>query len=161
MSEWTAARDFVVATLEATLPATVPVFGRMRRTDDPGVAANLFNDSSSGRLNPWFVTRVQASTVYRLDYATRDHVAAVHGFMAFVDGTDEANSEDDFQGQIDAVLAGMWARRGSSAAYGVTVAKPPEAGSIDIGNAAWLGGAMCHHVEIRWPLSRTASRGNA
>lgn len=159
MSEWTNARDFVAASLEAVLTGSgAHVYPRLRRTDDPNVAKTLFFNTTADRLNAYFVTRVETPPpVYRCDMVTRDHVALVHGFYGFHDEDDDDEAtEDAFQGQCDLVLAGLWARRAGGGAYGVTVAKPPTA-SYDLGSAQWLAGALCHHVEIRWPLSITSS----
>lgn len=159
MSEWTNARDFVTASLESILAGSgANVYPRIRRVEDPAAAKSLFFNETAGRLNAWFVTRVESpQPLYRLDMVTRDHVALVHGFYGFHDEDDDDEAtEDAFQSQADLVLAGLWARRAGGGAYGITAAKPPSA-TYDLGNSLWLAGALCHHVEIRWPLSITSS----
>lgn len=159
MSEWTDARNFVTASLTAILAGSgAQVYPRIRRVEDPAAAKSLFFNTTAGRLNAWFVTRVETpSPQYRVDMVTRDHVALIHGFYGFHDeDANSASTEDAFQAQCDLVLAGLWARRAGGGAYGITAAKPPAA-TYDLGSAQWLAGALCHHVEIRWPLSKTSS----
>ena len=156
---WAAIRGALVTRL-GTITGIENVHGQIRYVDD-NLEETIFKDlfvDTNNNVNTWMFSRTARAVEAVPDDSTKAkvlHTVTMQGSLSLVDaGTGSANTEDTFQGLIDALCDDL--RTGDRTLGGVANTHSlPQASTI--GHAMFYRSVLCHDTTVTLTIEEIVS----
>ena len=152
-------RDLVVSTLTSVSSDIGTIHPRVRYSNNWTSFLALFqhemSDGSGPRIKGWMVTRTaNAPDIPSSSFGstTRTYVFLLRGILAFHDGSELYNSDDEWQEDLDLIVSALDDLRDLTSADGSVVIESGGPCTVRTSELRMFGQILAHYGEIEFPL---------